>query len=92
MQGDRPLPRPGPSTVANEVARHRFVTLPRSIRGLPAPEGLGECVSSRRYEQKVNFFEQFAHTECAVFLSTYLSYMSVLRTRQGLSLTSTSLP
>ncbi len=31
-----------PSTVANEVARHRFVTSPRSMRGLPAPEGLGE--------------------------------------------------
>ena len=31
-----------PSTVANEVARHRFVTPPRSMRGLPAPEGLGE--------------------------------------------------
>lgn len=30
-----------PSTVANEVARHRFVTSPRSMRGLPAPDGLG---------------------------------------------------
>lgn len=30
-----------PSTVANEVSRHRFVTSPRSMRGLPAPEGLG---------------------------------------------------
>ena len=30
-----------PSTVANEVARHRIVTSPRSMRGLPAPEGRG---------------------------------------------------
>lgn len=30
------------STVANEVARHRFVTAPRSMYGEPAPEGLGE--------------------------------------------------
>lgn len=26
-----------PSTVANEVGRHRFVTSPRSMRGMPAP-------------------------------------------------------
>lgn len=31
-----------PSTVANEVARHRFMTLPRSMYGEPAPEDLGE--------------------------------------------------
>ena len=31
-----------PSTVANEVARHRFVTAPMARRGEPAPEGLGE--------------------------------------------------
>ena len=31
-----------PSTVANEVARRRFVTAPRSMYGEPAPEGLGE--------------------------------------------------
>lgn len=30
------------STVANEVARHRFITAPRSMYGEPAPEGLGE--------------------------------------------------
>lgn len=32
-----------PSTVANEVARHRFVTAPRSMYGEPAPEGLGDA-------------------------------------------------
>ena len=31
-----------PSTVANEVSRHRFVTAPRSLYGEPAPGGLGE--------------------------------------------------
>lgn len=31
-----------PSTVANEVARHRFVTAPRSMYGEPAPDDLGE--------------------------------------------------
>ena len=30
-----------PSTVADEVARHRFVTSPRARYGEPAPEGLG---------------------------------------------------
>ena len=32
-----------PSTVSDEVARHRFVTSPRSMAGQPAPEGLGEA-------------------------------------------------
>ena len=33
-----------PSTVANEVARHRFVTAPRSLAGEPAPADLsGAC-------------------------------------------------
>lgn len=33
-----------PSTVANEVARHRFVTAPRSLAGEPAPSDLsGAC-------------------------------------------------
>ena len=31
-----------PSTVSDEVARHRFVTSPKSMAGQPAPEGLGE--------------------------------------------------
>lgn len=31
-----------PSTVANEVARHRFVTAPRSMYGESAPDDLGE--------------------------------------------------
>ena len=32
-----------PSTVSDEVSRHRFVTSPRSMAGQPAPEGLGEA-------------------------------------------------
>ena len=31
-----------PSTVSDEVARHRFVTSPKPMAGQPAPEGLGE--------------------------------------------------
>lgn len=31
-----------PSTVSDEVARHRFVTSPKSMAGEPAPENLGE--------------------------------------------------
>lgn len=30
---------PIPSTVSNEVAAHRFVVVPRTRRGEPAPEG-----------------------------------------------------
>ena len=32
-----------PSTVSDEVARHRYVTSPKSMAGQPAPEGLGEA-------------------------------------------------
>ena len=34
-----------PSTVANEVGRHRFVTSPRALRGEPAPEN-GELAAA----------------------------------------------
>ena len=39
-----------PSTVANEVARHRFVTAPRALSGEPAPADLsGACECLQRW-------------------------------------------
>lgn len=32
-----------PSTVSDEVARHRYVSSPKSMAGEPAPEGIGEA-------------------------------------------------
>lgn len=44
-----------PSTVANEVARHRFVTAPRSLAGEPAPADLsGACERLQRWPRCCN--------------------------------------
>lgn len=44
-----------PSTVANEVARHRFVTAPRSLYGEPAPSDLsGACERLREWPRCCN--------------------------------------
>ena len=44
-----------PSTVANEVARHRFVTAPRSLAGEPAPADLsGACERLRAWPRCCN--------------------------------------
>lgn len=44
-----------PSTVANEVARHRFVTAPRPLAGEPAPADLsGACERLRRWPRCCN--------------------------------------
>lgn len=44
-----------PSTVANEVARHRFVTAPRALAGEPAPADLsGACERLQRWPRCCN--------------------------------------
>lgn len=44
-----------PSTVANEVARHRFVTAPRTLAGEPAPADLpGACERLQRWPRCCN--------------------------------------
>lgn len=44
-----------PSTVANEVARHRFVTAPRPLAGEPAPADLsGACERLQRWPRCCN--------------------------------------
>lgn len=44
-----------PSTVANEVARHRFITAPRARYGEPAPDDLGDaCERLRKWPRCCN--------------------------------------